>query len=647
VFVLAALAVPFTSAAAADAPRSRYIVRFAEPALGRYNAVAAAAARSDRIPLARRANGRLRLDVDGAAAHGYLDWLHERQQQHVVDIEAAIGRSATPAKTLRHALDAAILTLTADEAARIARTSGVASVDAVVTFAPQSDLGPGFTGASSLWWGTTSGSGAIFASSYDANAFRGDGVVVGVIDTGYNSLSPSFQAADLADWRATNPFGHGVFHGQCRVSGISLGGCNDKVIGVWDELGLVVGAGTYSVEDEVGHGSHTASTAAGSVRTASLAGYATTISGVAPHANLMIFRACSADSCDTDAIVAAIDDAVAEGVVDVLNFSIGDRMWPWNDPVAEAFLSATEAGIFVAAAAGNGSAPGAGSVHSMAPWVTTAGAGSHGGGAIVAGRRTAMQPDMLAPYSLLGPALYTVVSPAIGIDVIKPELQVPGFHNLAAQANDGSMDGAQRVGMMDGTSAAAAHLSGSAALLLGAHPDWTPLEAKSALMMSAKESGLTRPDGTTPSGYFDRGAGRVQEFAATRAGLVLDESAARLAAADPARGGDPSSLNLAGMQQSHCISACTFTRTFRSTQNHTVTWTISVANGPSPAFSSLSVSPRKFTLGAHATSPAIVISANSSRLPADGVFRFARIVLTPDDANLAALHLPVAVAVPR
>src|SRR5262249_21765950 len=151
--------------------------------------------------------------------------------------------------------------------------------------------------------------------------------------------------------------------------------------------------------------------------------------------------------------------------------------------------------------------------------------------------------DMLSSTSLLGPASF---------DVVKPELQAPGMHILAAVANDGSPGGPALVGMKDGTSMATAHMTGAGALLLGLHPDWTPLEAKSALMMTAKESNLTKADGVTPSDYFDRGSGRLQEFVAASAGLVMAETGDHLATANPATGGDPSTLNFASMQKASC-----------------------------------------------------------------------------------------------
>jgi hypothetical protein len=100
------------------------------------------------------------------------------------------------------------------------------------------------------------------------------------------------------------------------------------------------------------------------------------------------------------------------------------------------------------------------------------------------------------------------------------------------------------------------------------------------------------------------------------------------------------------MQKASCSSACSFSRTFRSTQDHAVTWTIGVVPGPVNGFSSITATPATFTVGAKAMSPAIALRANTSSLPADKSFHFADVVLTPNDSTLAPLHLPVAVAVP-
>ena len=642
------------AAASGSAPdaTSRYVVRFGDVPLARYNAVVATSD-SAAIPVHRLPSGRARLDVGSAAAKSYLDYLHVRQQQHLADIAATIGRVPANTHSMQHAVSAAILTLSSDEARRLAGTPGVVAVEPDHALELDSDVGPGFTGAASVWWGVPAGQDSIFARSFDDTVgFRGDGVVIGLVDTGYNSLSPSFQARDLRGIAISNPLGSGKYLGQCNVPGISLGGCNDKVIGVYDEVGLTSGAANpvYTVEDQVGHGSHTASIAAGDLRMASLGGYSTTISGVAPHANLVVYRACSPDpavGCPYSALLAAVDQAIADGVVDALNYSISGGVSPWADSVSLAFLSAADAGIFVAAAGGNTTttAPNQtpGTVLHQEPWVTTVASGSHSGGALLATTsssppaRATAQPDRLAATSLIGPAHF---------DVVKPDLQAPGVAILAAVANDGSAGGAALVGMKDGTSMATAHMTGAGALLLGLHPDWTALEAKSALMMTAKEAGLTKADGVTPSDWFDRGSGRVQEFAASRAGLVLDETGDRLSNANTATGGDPSTLNLASMQNRNCVRACGFDRWFRNTQDRIVTWTAQVVTGPQPGFTTVSISPAKFSLKALAVSQAVTFRADTSSLAADGMFHFAEIVLTADDSELPPLHLTIAVAVP-
>jgi len=635
----------FASAAAT----SPYLVRFEEPALAAYNSsvFAAPADPATAIPERASGNGRPRMDVNSDQAKSYLDYLQTRQDSHLAAITGAIGHAPVAALALRHALNAVVLQLSPQEAQRLAHVAGVVAFEPERQLAMETDIAPGFIGATSVWVGTRISQDSLAARTFDNVGFRGDGVVIGDIDTGYNSKSPSFAATDGNGYAIHNPLGHNHFIGQCNVPGISLAGCNDKVIGVYDELGLTGGQTSpmYSVEDGVGHGSQTASIAAGNARSATFGGYAASLSGIAPHANLVIYRVCSQyTSCSFLAIVSAIDHAIADGVVDALNFSISGGTDPWHDSVSLAFLSAADAGIFVAAAAGNTDAnhpvQAPGTVVHFEPWLATVASSWHTGGALTTVApivRTAARADALAATTLLGPAPF---------DAIKPDLQAPGMSILAAIANDGSANGANLVFMGNGTSMAAPHVTGSAALLLGLHPDWTVQEVKSALMMSAHETGLTKADGVTPSDYFDRGSGRLEDFDAANVGLVLDETAQNFSGADPANGGEPSALNLASMQKAACASSCSFSRYFHSTQNHTVTWTASITKGPNAGFSTVTVSPSKFTLAAHAHSNAVVLSAKTNTLPADGHFHFAEIVLTPDDTRLRPLHLPLAVAVP-
>ena len=118
--------------------------------------------------------------------------------------------------------------------------------------------------------------------------------------------------------------------------------------------------------DTNGHGSHTASTAAGTAEvTLPYGRHDQTVQGVAPRANLIAYRVCI-DNCPVTSILAGINQAVADGV-DVLNYSICGADSPWANSVSRAFLEAFGAGIFVSTSAGN-SGPGAGTVAHTAPW---------------------------------------------------------------------------------------------------------------------------------------------------------------------------------------------------------------------------------------------------------------------------------------
>jgi subtilisin family serine protease len=96
------------------------------------------------------------------------------------------------------------------------------------------------------------------------------------------------------------------------------------------------------------------------------------MSGVAPCAAIHQYKVCESDSCDGAAILAGVQNAIADQV-DVLNFSISGGTDPWNDNDRD-FLDAVNADIFVAAAAGNLQANQTdphGFVNHLGPWVMT------------------------------------------------------------------------------------------------------------------------------------------------------------------------------------------------------------------------------------------------------------------------------------
>ena len=84
-----------------------------------------------------------------------------------------------------------------------------------------------------------------------------------------------------------------------------------------------------SARDDDGHGTHTASTAAGNAGVAAqMMGIPRgTVSGIAPRAHVVAYKALGALGGYTSDLAAAIDQAVADGV-DVINYSIGGGARP-------------------------------------------------------------------------------------------------------------------------------------------------------------------------------------------------------------------------------------------------------------------------------------------------------------------------------
>lgn len=348
--------------AAPDASATgRYIVVFEEPPLARYTGGIAGFA-----PTAPEVTGASRLDVASVASRAYLAYLDARQAAVITLAEATIGRSLDVFGRYRVTLNGFAAEMSPGEADLVAGVPGVTRVGPDENRYLQTDNGPEWIGAPGIWDGSASG----------GTATKGEGIVVGVIDTGVNHDHPSFADVGGDGYDHANP--RGRFYGLCDpITGLPL--CNDKLIGVYDFTGT-------GPEDDNGHGSHTASTTAGNVVDASLVAPTVTvdrpISGVAPHANLITYKACvttpAIGTCPISALLLAIDQATADAV-DVVNFSIGGGSSdPWADFDAQAMLNGRAAGVFFSVSAGN-DGPGMSTVGSPAdaPWVMAVGASTH------------------------------------------------------------------------------------------------------------------------------------------------------------------------------------------------------------------------------------------------------------------------------
>ncbi|KAK7338208.1 hypothetical protein VNO77_18810 [Canavalia gladiata] len=207
----------------------------------------------------------------------------------------------------------------------------------------------------------------------------GSDLVIGVIDTGIFPESQSFNDRDLGPlppkWKGTCVAGNHF----------PSSSCNRKLIGArYFSAGYEAANGRMndtleyrSPRDSDGHGTHTASIAAGRyVFPASTMGYARGMAaGMAPKARLAVYKVCWIAGCYDSDILAAFDAAVADGV-DVISLSVGGAVVPYHlDVIAVGAFGASQAGVFVSASAGNGG-PGSLTVTNVAPWMTTVGAGT-------------------------------------------------------------------------------------------------------------------------------------------------------------------------------------------------------------------------------------------------------------------------------
>jgi subtilisin family serine protease len=252
-----------------------------------------------------------------------------------------------------------------DEAVALAAQPGVARVVPDVERYLTTDSSPDFLGLD--------GRGEAWGRGID-----GRGVVVGVIDSGIWPEHPSFADDGSYTYPAgVNPDIPCEFGNTDHNPADAAFECNDKLLGARQVMATyeaVVGIEDFefdSARDHHGHGSHTASTAAGNrgVPAEILGRDLGTVSGIAPRAHIIAYKTAGGEfgqSMSSD-LALAIDTAVGDGV-DVINYSIGSGNLTGVESIA--FLFAAEAGVFIAASAGNeGNGPGA--VGGTMPWLTT------------------------------------------------------------------------------------------------------------------------------------------------------------------------------------------------------------------------------------------------------------------------------------
>ncbi|MEV6526006.1 S8 family peptidase [Longispora sp. NPDC051575] len=346
---MALTSIPSISEAVAAGPAGTYIVQLAgEPV---------AAAKPDQDT---------RLDTRSSAAKQRSGLLAQSRSQAL--------KSVPGVKKLydyQYTFNGFAARMTPAQAAKMAATPGVKAVvkDEVRTLDTVST--PRFLGLD--------GATGTWAKQFGNVGKAGEGVIVGIVDSGIRVENPSFAA--LPEPRPDQAIIDSKWRGTCDP-GIT---CNNKVIGAhWYLSGMAIPAEHRSPLDYDGHGSHTASTAAGNNNVTAVVNGVPVgqISGMAPAARIAAYKVCwevdnaGNASCSTADSVAAIDQATADGV-DVINYSISGSLTTNVDPVAIAFYNAAKAGVFIATSAGNSGDQGASTNAHNAPWNMTVAASTH------------------------------------------------------------------------------------------------------------------------------------------------------------------------------------------------------------------------------------------------------------------------------
>jgi subtilisin family serine protease len=228
-------------------------------------------------------------------------------------------------------------------------------------------------------------------------------------------------------------------------------------------------------DDMFGHGTHVASI---------ITGNGVKYRGVAPDAELLNGKVLDDTGSGEDSGVIAGMEWATSRHADVVNMSLGDSFpSDGTDPVSQAVDRLTEqtGTLFVVAAGNTGPEPESVNSPGAADDALTVGA--------VDGQ------DALAEFSSRGPRF--------GSPAIKPDITAPGVGIVAARATNGIIGEPvdDQYVRLSGTSMAAPHVAGAAAIVKSQHPDWTAETIKAALMGSAKPNPLLS--------VYQQGAGRV------------------------------------------------------------------------------------------------------------------------------------------
>jgi subtilisin family serine protease len=427
-FVGAAWAAP----AAASSDPVEVVVTLEQPSLAR--------AIEDSRALSA-ATKRRRLSLLSPTSVAYLRHVDGAQDALAARIERRIP-GARVRWRYRIVLNGLAVVVPAGRLTRLASLPGVAGVAPAVGYGAALDSSPREIGAPALW--------------NSSLASTGEGMKIAVLDDGVDQTHPFFAPAGYT-MPAGFPRGNAAFTTTKVIVAKAFAPPSPR----WRH------AATPFDPELSGHGTHVAGIAAGNAGVVPN-GRRNPVSGVAPRAYIGNYKVLTVPTDsgvglngNSPEIAAGIEEAVKDGM-DVINLSLGEpEIEPTRDIVALAIDAAAEAGVVVTVAAGNdGSRFGGGSISSPAT--------AAGGIAVAAASST----TEIAGFSSIGP---TPVSLRL-----KPDVSAPGVDILSSVPPDDGLWAS-----FSGTSMAAPHIAGGAALLLQRHPTWTPAQVKSALVQTA------------------------------------------------------------------------------------------------------------------------------------------------------------------
>ncbi|CAI5949491.1 unnamed protein product [Closterium sp. NIES-64] len=499
----------------------------------------------------RAARRRMRLSMDRPQVAAFATLLQRQQAQ--VASEAGILDSDL-LYSYKHTSNGFAARLTARQVWRLQRHPDVASVTPSRMFSVQTTDSPKFLGLPGKVWPAVGG-----------QSKAGDGIVVGIIDTGIWPEHPSFSDAGMS---SKLPSG---WKGKCEQS--SSFRCNNKVIGA---RAFYAAFGSPSLQndwlsprDGNGHGTWCAGAAAGNPVSMQGGGQ---MSGMAPAARLAVYKVLWTDSEGRGGVdTGAVNQAVADGV-DVLSLSLGGLVTNQNYFGDLVYLRANAARVFVAMAAGNEGAPGRlqggiyRTVGNFSPFFLSIGASTIARGAslaLAAGTQSlnplnaiagasassnstgdnnatltadggitftaASAAPMVAEFSSRGPLVPpsdTASPPRPANDILKPDIIRPGVDLLAAFPSK-KIGEPGTTARLSGASMATPHLAGLAAIIIQKFPNWTPAQVMSAMMTTARVTDTSNnPIKTKGSGAeatpWEMGAGHVFPPAMLDPGLTYD-----------------------------------------------------------------------------------------------------------------------------